>query len=425
MSNSQTEIFKLKTFKIKNMKTKRLVTVLAVAGIVLLFASCSKSLKTTEDDAIANIEKSAESVAAPGDSCTFSGTLTEAEIEGLMEMREEEKLARDVYLKFYEIHGYIVFNTIAKSETAHSNAVLYLINGYGLEDPALSGEGEFTNPAFTDLYTKLVEQGKGSLVEALKVAAFIEEYDIADLLRLLEENENADVERVYGNLLRGSEIHMRAFTNSLTRLKETYSPTIISPELFQDILDKRTTFSTTAGIRSFPCVNYTFTDVLTEAEKDGLLEMREEEKLAQDVYLYFYNLYKTPVFKNIAKAEAAHTKAVLWLINGYGLEDPLQEGLGNFTNPAFTELYEQLTQKGSENLVEALKVGAFIEEYDINDLQNLTEETESDNIARVYGNLLRGSEFHLKAFTNLLKFQKVVYVPTILSDEVYQNIVSK
>ncbi len=408
------------------MKTIRLVTILSVTGLAFLFNSCSETLEKTEDNnVISELKKSAEADLADGDSCTFTGTLTEAEIEGLMEMREEEKLARDVYLKFYEIHGYIVFNTIAKSETAHSNAVLCLINGYGLEDPALSGEGEFTNPAFTDLYTKLVEQGKGSLVEALKVAAFIEEYDIADLLRLLEENENADVQRVYSNLLRGSEIHLRAYTNSLTRLKETYTPTIISDELYQSILDKTTNLSTNNGTTVSRSGSYTFTDELTEAEKDGLLEMREEEKLAQDVYLYFYDLYKTPVFKNIAKAEAIHTKAVLWLINGYGLEDPLQEGQGNFTNPTFTELYKQLTEKGSENLAEALKVGAFVEEYDIDDLINLIEVTESDNIARVYGNLLRGSGFHLKAYTNLLKFQKVVYVPSILNDEIYQEIISK
>ncbi len=408
------------------MKTRKLGAILALTSLTLFFASCKDGLNNVEDTfAITEAEKSVESVAAPGDSCTFTGTLTEAEIEGLMEMREEEKLARDVYLKFYEIHGHIVFSNIAKSENAHTSAVLYLINGYGLEDPALPDEGKFSNPVFANLYTQLVEQGKESLVEALKVAAFIEEYDIADLLKLLEENENADVERVYSNLLRGSEIHMRAFTNALARLGETYTPTIISAELYQSILDKSTNFSTNTGTVTSSNSSYTFSDDLTEAEIEGLMEMREEEKLAQDVYLYFYDLYKQPVFKNISKSEAAHTKAVLWLINGYGLEDPLLEGLGNFTNPLFTELYTQLTGKGSESLIEALKVGAFVEEYDINDLLHLIEQTESDNIARVYGNLLRGSEFHIKAFTNVLKFYDVIYSPTILSEELYQEIINK
>jgi hypothetical protein len=401
------------------MKTIKFFTVVAVTGLAFLFSSCSENQKT-EDSALLteNTEKSAESVEEIADSCTFTGTLTEAEKAGLIEMREEEKLARDVYLKFYEIHKSIVFRNIAKSENIHSNAVLYLINGYGLEDPALEGEGEFSNPKFTDLYNQLVEQGSESLIEAFKVAAFIEEYDIADLLKFLEENENADVQRVFSNLLRGSEIHMRVYSAALARLKETYTPSVISAELYQDILDKKTNFS----VGTYPCTTYSFTDGLTEEEKAGLLEMREEEKLAQDVYLFFYDMYNYPVFKNIAKAEAAHTKAVLWLINGYGLEDPLQEGLGNFTNPAFTDLYKQLTTQGSASLEEALKVGAFIEEYDINDLINLIEETESDNIARVYGNLLRGSEFHIKAFTNILKYKGETYSPTILSEEVYNDI---
>jgi hypothetical protein len=416
----------IETIKIIKMKTKRLVTILAVTGLAFIYTSCSETLEKVEDSiVISESEKSAESVIEAGDSCTFTGTLTEAEIEGLMEMREEEKLARDVYLKFYEIHGHIVFKNIAKSENAHTSAVLYLINGFGLEDLALPDEGEFSNPVFANLYTQLIEQGTESLVEALKVAAFIEEYDIADLLQFLEENENEDVERVYTNLLRGSENHMRAFTNALSRLGETYTPTIISVELYQGILDKTNNFSENTGNTTSPFSRYTFTDELTEFEIEGLMEMREEEKLAQDFYLYFYNLYEHPVFRNISKSEAAHTKAVLWLINGYGLEDPYLEGIGNFTNPLFTELYTQLTEKGSESLVEALKVGAFIEEYDINDLLHLLEQTESDNIYRVYENLLRGSEFHIKAFTNVLKLYDEVYTPTILSEELYQEIINK
>ena len=403
------------------MRTIKFFTIIAVAGLAFLFSSCSETLKTEDSATTDNIEKSAEMVSEIADSCTFTGTLTENEVAGLMEMREEEKLARDVYLKFYEIHKSIIFRNIAKSENIHSSAVLYLINGYGLEDPALPDEGEFSNPKFTDLYNQLVEQGSESLVEAFKVAAFIEEYDIADLLKFLEENENADVKRVFSNLLRGSEIHMRVYSAALARLKETYTPSVISAELYQDILDKNTNFV----VGTYPCTTYSFTDGLTDEEKAGLMEMREEEKLAQDVYLYFYEMYKYPVFKNIAKAEAAHTKAVLWLINGYGLEDPLQEGLGNFTNSAFTDLYKQLTEQGAASLEEALKVGAFIEEYDINDLINLIEETESDNIARVYGNLLRGSEFHIKAYTNILKFKGEIYSPTILSEEVYNSILGK
>ncbi|NCB08075.1 MAG: DUF2202 domain-containing protein [Bacteroidia bacterium] len=133
-------------------------------------------------------------------------------------------------------------------------------------------------------------------------------------------------------------------------------------------------------------------------------------------------MYNYRIFANIAKSENAHTSAVLYLINGFGLTDPSPAGATEFSNPLFTDLYAQLTAKGSESLVEALKVGAFIEEYDIADLQRHIAETENATVAKVYGNLLRGSKFHLKAFTSVLKIMGESYSPTVLTDEEYQQI---
>lgn len=220
------------------MKTRKLGAILVLAGLTLFFASCNDGLNSVEDSmAIADEVKSAETVAAPGDSCTFVGTLTEADIAGLTEMREEEKLARDVYIVLYKRHSHIVFNNISKAENIHMSAVLYLMNGYGLEDPALPAEGEFSNSLFADLYKQLTEQGSTDLIAALKVGAFIEEYDIADLRKLIDETDNADIKRVYGNLLRGSEFHMRAFTNALKQQGATYEPSIITEEQYQEILN--------------------------------------------------------------------------------------------------------------------------------------------------------------------------------------------
>jgi hypothetical protein len=153
-------------------------------------------------------------------------------------MREEEKLARDVYLALYETHEHVVFSNIAKSEDAHTRAVLHLIDGFGLIDPAKENEGEFADELFKTLYTDLTTKGNADLVEALKVGAFIEEYDIADLEKLLEETENESIERVYGHLLSGSKNHIRAFTNALTRLGESYTPTVISQEEYESILSE-------------------------------------------------------------------------------------------------------------------------------------------------------------------------------------------
>ena len=222
------------------MKTKLFATMVAVVTIPF-FYSCTDSLNESEEIfAIADsFEKSTglnESINAYGDSCTFEGTLTEAEIEGIMEMREEEKLAHDIYLHFYSLYEHVIFSNISKSENAHTNAVLHLLKGYDLEDPAFEETGKFNNPLFNDLFEQLTSQGEVSLTEALKVGAFIEEYDIADLKKLIAEAQNEDVVRVYTHLLNGSENHLRAFTGVLSRMGETYTPSVISEEEYQNIL---------------------------------------------------------------------------------------------------------------------------------------------------------------------------------------------
>jgi hypothetical protein len=132
-------------------------------------------------------------------------------------MREEEKVARDVYLAFYELYGSLVFKNIAKSEQAHMDAVLYLINGYKLTDPASPETGKFS-PEFQSIYDGLIAEGKKGLKEALQVAVKIEEMDIADLKVHISETTVPNLLRVYNNLLAASNVHLKAFNFNLSRL---------------------------------------------------------------------------------------------------------------------------------------------------------------------------------------------------------------
>jgi hypothetical protein len=217
------------------MKTSKLFLVLAIA--LTAFVSCSKNNDVVDEAVAATTDEKSAEVAALCGTCDFTGTLTEVEVTSLMLMREEEKFAREVYLSMFAIYNHRTFSNIAKSENAHTSAVLYLIKGFGLTDPSPVGATEFSNPLFTDLYAQLTTKGSVSLVEALKVGAFIEEYDIADLQRHLKETENATVAKVYGNLLRGSKFHLKAFTYALKAQGATYSPTILSEEEYQDIVN--------------------------------------------------------------------------------------------------------------------------------------------------------------------------------------------
>jgi hypothetical protein len=133
-------------------------------------------------------------------------------------MREEEKLARDVYLKLYEQWGLAIFQNIASSEQTHMDAIRALIDMYGLDDPAAGNDvGEFTDPTLQSLYADLVATGSQSLADALRVGAAIEEIDILDLEERIAQTDAGNVQRVYENLTRGSYNHLRSFVATLER----------------------------------------------------------------------------------------------------------------------------------------------------------------------------------------------------------------
>jgi hypothetical protein len=164
--------------------------------------------------------------------------LSQEEIDGLLFMREEEKLAHDVYLKLYEIWGLPIFENISQSEQTHTEAVLAIISKYGLDDPAANSDiGKFTNTALQDLYNQLIEQGSQSLVDALKVGGAIEEIDILDLEKHLSETSNQTIVKVYQNLLDGSRNHLRSFVSTLeNQTQEEYSPQYLSLDVFEEIM---------------------------------------------------------------------------------------------------------------------------------------------------------------------------------------------
>lgn len=163
--------------------------------------------------------------------------LSAEESAALIWMREEEKLARDVYQTLSATANSPVFAQIAKSEQRHMDAVLCLLQKYSLSDPSAGlGMGEFTRTDFNDLYTALVTQGQQSTAAALRVGATIEDLDLKDLQDLMQMADNEDLLAVFGELERGSRNHIRSFTSQLSALGEAYEAQYISSEALDTIL---------------------------------------------------------------------------------------------------------------------------------------------------------------------------------------------
>lgn len=164
---------------------------------------------------------------------------------------------------------------------------------------------------------------------------------------------------------------------------------------------------------------------LTPEEIDALLFLREEEKLARDVYLFLYDTWYQWIFANIAASEQQHMDAVKTLLDKYGIDDPAEgQPQGDFTNPILQDLYVSLTGQGSESSLQALYAGATIEDMDIYDLQMMLIEPTKPDITRVCENLMKGSRNHLRAFVGQLELLGETYQALYLSQEQVDTIVN-
>ena len=163
---------------------------------------------------------------------------------------------------------------------------------------------------------------------------------------------------------------------------------------------------------------------LSVEEQENLIYMREEEKLARDVYLKLGEYFDTNIFTNIAAAEQRHMDRIKSLLNKYDLIDPVvDDTIGIFTNPIFSEFYYSTTNSDL-TIKEAILTGILIEETDIMDLQKAIDLTDNADIKNVYGNLLRGSRNHLRAFVRRLESMGIVYEASVLEQSVADAIVN-
>ena len=166
-------------------------------------------------------------------------------------------------------------------------------------------------------------------------------------------------------------------------------------------------------------------------EETHLTFMREEEKLARDVYLTLADMYpNASVFQNIAEgSEQTHTDTMRDKLAQFNLPDPnpntnnLPGSIGVFTGADygayFTEKFNILVNWGSNSELDALYAGAFIEELDmhdiimcpkiVSDLKGIAEDecglgyTDERPLINAYSSLLDGSESHLRSYVGQIE----------------------
>ncbi len=98
-----------------------------------------------------------------------ASNLSQEENDGLIHMRIEEKLARDVYTVLGDKWNARVFLNIKLSEQTHMDAVKRMLDKYGISDPLTTDEvGIFPDEHFQTLYNQLIDKGNISLIDALE-----------------------------------------------------------------------------------------------------------------------------------------------------------------------------------------------------------------------------------------------------------------
>lgn len=230
----------------KNEFLKLLLGTFFLFGVSFVFIQCEDEAVLNEVLLENNLEVRGSNTPTPADICECidqkfpTEALSDVEKEALVFMMEEEKLARDVYLKMGKTYDLRIFSNITVAETRHMESVRCLINKYGLENPVKEdNEGVFVNQDLQNLYDSLVIRGAIDLTEALRVGATIEDVDIYDLVTLMENEavDNEDVIAVFESLTKGSRNHLRAFVRNLDRNEASYEAQYISEDMYTTIIE--------------------------------------------------------------------------------------------------------------------------------------------------------------------------------------------
>ncbi len=163
---------------------------------------------------------------------------------------------------------------------------------------------------------------------------------------------------------------------------------------------------------------------LTEQESNDLLTLREEEKLARDVYLYAFDKYGMSVSENISISEQKHMDEVLEILTAYGFSDPASTEKGIFNNEDLQNIYDALIAKVDSSQLDALIVGATVEDLDIRDIDDFKARTDREDILAMYEVLECGSRNHMRAYYDRLQDEEVTYEAQYISQEELNAIVN-
>lgn len=231
------------------MKTKLFSKLILLFIVSFALIACTKN--TLSDNAaelmesgtpVAILEVKSDGVTTfnlAGETPPFDSTadLTADEIEFVYAVREDEKVARDLYTAFFEKYSLKTFSNISRSEANHMRAVEILLEYYEIDFPAAGEYGVFEDPARQAIYDTLLAKGNTAL-EGFRVMAQLEEENIVSYRNVLSDITNPNIKIVIENLGKASENHFKAAIRQITALGGTYAPKLMNQEEYKAMIAK-------------------------------------------------------------------------------------------------------------------------------------------------------------------------------------------
>jgi len=162
---------------------------------------------------------------------------------------------------------------------------------------------------------------------------------------------------------------------------------------------------------------------LSSREKDGLIFIWEEEKMARDLYTSFYEKDKLSIFSDLARSEQSHMDQARAIVDKYALTIPEKDEQGVFRNLTLQKIHDELLARGLSSDQDALKAAATFEEISIMDLEKELNATHAVDVKAMYQGLLAGSQKHLRSYVTDLKDRGFKYDPRYLGKDEFEKIV--
>ena len=144
--------------------------------------------------------------------------LSQDEIRDLQSTHEEQKMAPDLYQKFYMLYNQYVFDRITDRKAEQMQKVKSLLDVYGLLDPiaGITGlRGAYNILSVQQDYDYFYALRILSLNETLGASAQVEEQNINTNKHYLIKTENLLLRRTHNQLIRSSEENLQSFIRNL------------------------------------------------------------------------------------------------------------------------------------------------------------------------------------------------------------------